>query len=74
MATAKVEATVTSLTLHLSAEEARTLRVILSRIGGVPSVTPRRYADDIATALDWTLGDYRDFEENEHVTGSITFS
>ena len=37
--------------LTLSEEEARTLRVILSAVGGVPDATPRKYSNAVNRAL-----------------------
>lgn len=51
MATAIKKYTGVSYTLTLNEDEARTLRTILNRVGGVPERTPRRHSDAINTAL-----------------------
>jgi len=44
--------TETEYVLHLTPDEAQTLRLICSKIGGSPAKTPRGFMDSIADALD----------------------
>ena len=51
MATATKTETVTTVTLVLTVEEARTLAVLVAKVGGSPDHSPRGHASAISDAL-----------------------
>lgn len=65
--TVQVETEEEVISLQLSQEEARTLAVVLARIGGLP-YSPRGHLRSLEYGLNETLGSYRDHPENKYVS------
>lgn len=49
--TVKTVETVTGVNLYLTLEEARTLAVVMSRVGGSPRISPREHVASVSDAL-----------------------
>ena len=71
--------TITGVTLDLTLEEARTLAVVLSRVGGSPRISPREHIEAVSNALsdvgvNWLSASERGLIEDSPRYQSIMFN